>query len=1032
VAIAYALLPAIALPLAQTPGLAQISAAVDGTNTTVNQAGNSFNITGGTQAGSNLFHSFQRFGLDAGQIANFLSNPAIANILGRVTGGDASIINGQIQVTGSNANLYLMNPAGIVFGANASLNVPASFTATTANGIGVGSGWFNAVGNNNYAALSGTPNQFAFSTPQPSAIVNAGNLAVGQGQNITLMGGTVISTGTVTAPGGTVTIAAVPGEKLVRINQSGSLLSLDLPIADRTQLNPVVIQPVALPALLTGGNVGNATGLTVENGVTKLSGSGTPVTLGDVVAKTIEARQANLSAHHNVTLVESQVRTTGDLQVVANNTVTIRDSVASPVVVQAGNSLTMQGDRGIDILALNHPQPALRSGKNLTLISDGLVSGDTHFAAGGDFSIRNLAGGAGNFVSLYDPIISANGDVAFGNYSGASLKVEARGSITVNGDITITNPDTTLPIFEGWTLTGNVRLGAVPLTAAPTAGTAQAVLRTPFFPATASSVSTTFTAAAGQEITFNWNFVTSQSTGTPVADRDRAVVVITPPVGPSATLFLADVGNTTSSGNVPGLFSGNNTGTRTFSAIAPLAGTYTLEVRVEDLGGVTGGTGLVVENVAPRPLAVSDRSLLANNSALILRAGVPMLENPANVPVLGVPTLGTNFISPGAASSPANINVLGNINVQDAVSTGSGPVILAAPGNITLGTAAVPTSGNVLTAGGSVGLFAGGNLTTRDINTGGLSGALGSSITLNTTSGDIVVRTVDGGGGGIDIRSAGAFRAIGADPETFFDIRINNPSLIDFLVEQGYSREQLIAAGVPSRASFPVSVIARPGVGNAPISIRTGNAAQTIANSGRINIQVDSNQPFVLGPAFTGNTAFVPLDPANNLNPYNPVTNPNGFDINNPYVFTTNTSVPLTYPSDTFPSNASGTVGAIAIGAGSDAGLVSSFQSRIFTPSSIPVNPEGGSQPTPTPSEQSTTAATGAATTMSSTAVTAGVDGQTIQRQIDSQTQASACAEPGQFNSQLVASRGTAAANQTPCRPISGDEQILKILGQDP
>uniref|UniRef100_A0ACD5GZT2 Filamentous hemagglutinin N-terminal domain-containing protein n=1 Tax=Desertifilum tharense IPPAS B-1220 TaxID=1781255 RepID=A0ACD5GZT2_9CYAN len=66
--------------------------------------------------GTNLFHSFEQFGLSEGQIANFLSSPQIQNILGRVIGGDASIINGLIQVSGGNSNLFLINPAGILFG----------------------------------------------------------------------------------------------------------------------------------------------------------------------------------------------------------------------------------------------------------------------------------------------------------------------------------------------------------------------------------------------------------------------------------------------------------------------------------------------------------------------------------------------------------------------------------------------------------------------------------------------------------------------------------------------------------------------------------------------------------------------------------------------------------------------------------------------------------------------------------------------------------------------------------------------------
>lgn len=102
--------------------------AIDGTDTLVEQEGNRFDIHGGTlsQDGANLFHSFEKLGLDSGQIANFLSNPSIQNILGRVVGGNPSLINGLIQVTGGNSNLFLMNPAGIIFGGNATLNVQCS------------------------------------------------------------------------------------------------------------------------------------------------------------------------------------------------------------------------------------------------------------------------------------------------------------------------------------------------------------------------------------------------------------------------------------------------------------------------------------------------------------------------------------------------------------------------------------------------------------------------------------------------------------------------------------------------------------------------------------------------------------------------------------------------------------------------------------------------------------------------------------------------------------------------------------------
>ena len=152
--IAASLLAIVPLVSAQAQ---QIVPAVDGTNTIVTPDGNRLDITGGTTSpdGANLFHSFQQFGISPEQIANFQASPALQNILGRITGGNASVINGLIQVTGGNPNLFLMNPAGFMFGANASLNVPSAFTVTTANGIGFGSSWFNAIGVNDYTTLVG-------------------------------------------------------------------------------------------------------------------------------------------------------------------------------------------------------------------------------------------------------------------------------------------------------------------------------------------------------------------------------------------------------------------------------------------------------------------------------------------------------------------------------------------------------------------------------------------------------------------------------------------------------------------------------------------------------------------------------------------------------------------------------------------------------------------------------------------------------------------------------------------------------------
>ncbi len=267
--------------IALTPVRAQpITPAADGTGTRITQDANQINISGGTLSldRANLFHSFQQFGLSSGEIANFLSNPNIQNIFARVGGGDASLINGLIQVTGGRSNLFLMNPAGIVFGPSASLNVPASFAATTATRVGFGeNNWFNAVGDNDYQNLIGTPSQFAFDLSQPGSIINAGNLAVQQGQNITLLGGSVINTGQLSTPGGTIAIGAVPGENLVRISQPGHLLSLEIEPITAGVPSPS-IRALDLPTLLTGTAGSVETGLGVAaDGTLQLNASGTTV-----------------------------------------------------------------------------------------------------------------------------------------------------------------------------------------------------------------------------------------------------------------------------------------------------------------------------------------------------------------------------------------------------------------------------------------------------------------------------------------------------------------------------------------------------------------------------------------------------------------------------------------------------------------------------------------------------------------------------------------------------------------------------------
>jgi filamentous hemagglutinin family protein len=200
-------LPLFLFPISAVEGQLKPDNTLGGENSVIAPIDkNNDRIDGGAKRGANLFHSFREFNVEEGRGVYFANPSGIDNILTRVTGGNASNIFGKLGVLG-NANLFLINPNGIFFGKNASLDIRGSFFATTSEAIKLGeNGVFSATDPQNNQLLNIKPEALFNNAlrDRQAEINNEGNLAVGSGQNLTLLGGDITNTGSLSAPAGTI------------------------------------------------------------------------------------------------------------------------------------------------------------------------------------------------------------------------------------------------------------------------------------------------------------------------------------------------------------------------------------------------------------------------------------------------------------------------------------------------------------------------------------------------------------------------------------------------------------------------------------------------------------------------------------------------------------------------------------------------------------------------------------------------------------------------------------------------------------
>ena len=419
---------------------------------------NSDRIDGGAVRGSNLFHSFQEFNIREGRGAYFSNPDNIVNILTRVTGGNISQILGTLGVLG-NANLFLINPNGIVFGPNARLDVGGSFFATTADGILFENGFEFAASNPEAPPLLTINMPLGLNIREnPGTIVNQtlpqlvdrngiipngtpSGLYVPPEKTFALIGGEVrFESGVISSPGSGLELGGLAEPGVVELNPDGSFrFPLNVQRANIILTNGALASVIGNPGGYIGINARNleiSSGSQVINGVAEVSSLPSLVgeenlepelsQAGDIRINTTESvRLTDLNngiiniVFPNATGNAGNINIQTNLLSVSNGAVvstgTFGNGDGGDLTVTANDVELLGSGSG---LAASVEQAAIGNGGTLTLETQRLLVRDGAFVSTGTFG--NGDGG--------DLTVTANDVELVGSGSNLSASTETFGN----------------------------------------------------------------------------------------------------------------------------------------------------------------------------------------------------------------------------------------------------------------------------------------------------------------------------------------------------------------------------------------------------------------------------------------------------------------------------------------------------------------------------------------------------------------------------------------------------------------------------
>ena len=400
------------------------------TSTTVDRNGNDFVINEGDRVGDNLFHSFDEFSVPTGGSAGFSNAADIANIFSRVTGGNISNIDGLLSADGA-ANLYLINPNGIIFGENTRLDLGGSFFASTADSLLFeGDTEFSAVNPQASPLLEvNIPIGATFRDNPGNIAVNGSLLEVSNGETISLVGGNVniagLANGSIFAIDGRVNLASATGGEIAIADDA-----INLP--NTTARGDVSLNNFAF--ISVAGNRGGEIKIDARN----ISFTGGEFGASEMSAGIVEAGAEDaiggdiiLNATDTVSLVEGNI---------FNQVLTGSQGEGGAVIINANNFVLEDGSISANLFGAGSTgKVTINATDNVTLNRFGSISsgvGETGVGNSGGVEInsnsltisdRSFIGsqlaGEGNAGG----ITIATGEFQFGDRSEISTQVLAPG-----------------------------------------------------------------------------------------------------------------------------------------------------------------------------------------------------------------------------------------------------------------------------------------------------------------------------------------------------------------------------------------------------------------------------------------------------------------------------------------------------------------------------------------------------------------------------------------------------------------------------